>query len=159
MSTNKFEVGDKVKLVRLDVNDSIYVPAMNKYLGRIGVVVYILVDIIVRFDDEPNGCFFISDNWLELVEKHKPEPEYWNGQFIVIKECLTKPGYLSMRNDVVIGKVYTLNDGKMTLERGRLCQNYNYKTFGEFAKRLRDFGAEIIEFKGFCKNEGKDHNE
>lgn len=158
MSTNKFEIGDKVKFVSLDVNASIYVPGMKKYLGCIGEVTnvsgcgYISVD----FGDECLS-FFYPTNWLELVEKHKPE--YWSGKFIVVGRCLTKPWYPSMLDDVVIGKVYTLNDGKMRLERGRLCRNYNYKTFDDFAKRLRDFGAEIIEFKGFCKNEGKDHNE
>ena len=157
MSMNKFEVGDKVKVVRLDVNNRIYIPALSKHLGNMGTIKFKEVDneVAVTFD---NGQFwYFNTDWLELVEKHKPE--YWSGKFIVVGRCLTKPWYPSVLNDVVIGKVYTLNDGKMTLERGRLCQNYNYKTFGEFAKRLRDFGAEIIEFKGFCKNEGKDHNE
>lgn len=153
MSTNKFEVGDKVKLVSLDVNNDIYVPDMIKHLGNIGVVACnceFVEKILVDFGDFPFS-FFYPTGWLK--------PVYWSGKFIVVGECQTKTPIYPKMQPVTVGKVYELKDGKATLDDGRVIQNYNYGAFNAFAARLRDFGAEIIEFKGFCKNEGKDHNE
>ena len=152
----KFEIGDKVKLTKLDTTNFWYVPSMNEYLGQIGTIKgnNISGSIDVIFNDK--YIFSYPANWFELVEKHKA---YWNGQFVVVGECQTKSLIHPKMQPVTIGKVYELKDGKVTLDDGRVIQNYHYKNFDDFAARLRDFGVRIIEFKGFCRNEGKGKNE
>ena len=152
----KFKVGDKVKLTMLDTTNYLYVPSMNKYLGQIGTIKgnNISGSIDVIFNDK--YIFSYPANWFELVEKHET---YWNGQFIVMGECSTKSWLHPKMQPVTIGKVYELKDGKATLDDGRVIQNYHYKSFDDFAARLRDFGVRIIEFKGFCRNKGKEQNE
>lgn len=153
----KFKVGDKVKLTMLDITNYLYVPSMNEYLGQIGTIRgnNISGSIDVNFNDK--YTFSYPANWFELVEQRKHE--YWNGQFIVVGECSTKSLLHPKMQPVTIGKVYELKDGKVTLDDGRVIQNYNYKAFDAFANRLRDFGVRIIEFKGFYKYEGKGKNE
>ena len=155
---NKFEIGDKVKLTKLDMKYSLHVPGMNKYLGQIGTVKSNegLDAVTVDFNDGLLS-FIYPDEWLELIEKNKPY--YWNGKFIVVGECSTKSWIYPKMQPVTIGKVYELKDGKVTLDDGRVIQNYNYTAFNAFASRLRDFGVRIIEFMGFCQNEGKGKNE
>lgn len=157
MNMSNFEVGDKVRLMKLDVTNYLYVPSMNEYLGQIGTIKgnNISGSIDVNFNDK--YVFSYPANWFELVEKHKSN--YWNGKFIVVGECSTKSWLHPKMQPVTIGKVYELKDGKVMLDNGRIIQNYNYKTFDDFASRLRDFGVRIIEFKGFCRNEGKGKNE
>lgn len=152
MNMSKFKVGDEVKLARLDVTNYLYVPGMNEYLGQIGTIRgnNISGSIDVKFDDK--YVFSYPANWFELVD-------YWNGKFIVVGECSTKSCLHPKIQPVTIGKVYELKDGKVTLDDGRVIQNYNYKAFDAFASRLRDFSVRIIEFKGFCRNKGKEQNE
>ena len=157
MIMSNFEVGDKVKLVRLDIHDRLYVPMMNRFLGETMTITqfYKHCDFLdVSFEET---TLWFNTDWLELVKKHKPE--YWNGKFIVVGECSTKSWLHPRMQPVTIGKVYELKDGKVTLDDGRVIQNYNYKTFDAFASRLREFGVRIIEFKGFCRNEGNGKNE
>ena len=156
MDMSNFEVGDKVRLTMLDTTNHLYVSRMNGYLRQIGTVRgnTISGNIDVAFDDI--YTFSYPANWFELVEKHETS---WNGQFVVVGECQTKSLIYPKMQPVTAGKVYELKDGKVTLDDGRVIQNYHYKNFDDFAARLRDFGVRIIEFKGFCLNEGKGKNE
>lgn len=152
----KFEVGDKVKLTRLDVTNYLYVPSMNKYLGQIGTIRSRTCPEYIEVNFGDVYTFSYPVDWFELVEKH---PDYWNGRFIVVGECSTRSWLHPRMQPVTIGKVYELKDGKVTLDDGRVIKNYNYKTFDAFASCLRDFGVRVIEFKGFVRIEGKGKNE
>lgn len=156
MGMSNFEVGDKVRLTRLDTTNHLYVSRMNGCLGQIGTVRgnTISGNVDVTFDGIYTFCY--PANWFVLVKKHET---YWNGQFVVVGECQTKSLLHPKMQPVTIGKVYELKDGKVTLDDLSIIQNYHYKSFDDFAARLREFGVRIIEFKGFCRNEGKGKNE
>lgn len=159
MGMEKFEAGDKVRMTRLDTTNNVYISGMKKHLGQIGQVHDVTENgryMAVAYGENMGGFYYPVD-WFELVEKRKPD--YWNGQFIVVGECQTKSLIHPKMQPVTVGKVYELKDGKATLDDGRVIQNYNYKTFDDFASRLRDLGVRIIEFKGFCRNKGKEQNE
>lgn len=146
---NKFEVGDKVKIIRMDTKWSAYQKWLNKYIGKIGEIVK---NESLVSDDDPyhdvefldGQVFSMKDEWLELVEKKKKE--YWNGKMI----CTLSEGLYFTK-----GKIYDVRNGIMFDDSGTGYNMYGYddgySNPEEITKSAHEDGHyEFIEFKGFA---------
>jgi len=145
----KFEIGDKVKVVKLDVTEPDYVSDLNQYLGCTGIVrdtQFFGSELLVKFDDG-NSWYFYPD-WLELVEKKK---KGWTGRIVVagrlydnFPSCEEPP--------VETGKVYRVINGQIILDHGKRIIPKNNETFDDICRYMSGHQVSIIEFKGFCIN-------
>lgn len=104
----KFEVGDKVKIDRMDTHWSGYQPYMRFELGDIGKIVGVTENGI-RLDLSESGMasltLTVPCDWLGLVEKGK---KLYNGKVICTK---FKPNDKYHIVKFTPGKVYTIKDG------------------------------------------------
>lgn len=102
MNYFKIEIGDKVKIVKLDCNWSKWTPELSNYIGKTGVIVVNCCDYVgIDFGDE-TGRWYFHNNWLELVEKAK---KYWSGKVVCVDT--------ESEDYFVKGKVYKVKDGRI----------------------------------------------
>lgn len=145
----KFEIGDKVKVVRLDTTKTDYVPELNAYLGRTGIIrdtQKLGSELRVEFDNGNTWWFY--PEWLELVEKKK---KGWAGK-IVVAGRLYDHFPSCEEPHVETGKVYSVNNGQIILDHGRRIIPKNNETFDDIRRWMSGHQVSVIEFKGFCKN-------
>lgn len=137
----KFEVGDKVKLVRLDIKDRLYVSKMNEFLGKTMTVTHYYIgrgflDIRVK----ESNLWFNAD-WLELVENKK---KGWTGQ--VVCTSIAYPCF----EFFTPGKVYDVNDGLLIDDTGTPYEPIRFNSVNDIIDYFITY--RFIEFKGFNKN-------
>lgn len=143
----KFEVGDKVKVVRLDTTRTDYVSDLKKYLGCVGTIrdtQIIGSELRVEFDNGASWWFY--PDWLELVEKKQ---KGWTGKVVCTKVNYPCANYFE------IGKVYEVIAGRLIDETGTPYDNeYSYISAAALIKYFEERSDfyRFIEFKGFCKN-------
>ena len=145
----KFEIGDEVKVVRLDTSKNDYVPELNVYLGCTGIIQnrqFSGSELLVKFDNGHSWYFY--PEWLELAEKKK---KGWTGRIVVagrlydyFPSCEEPP--------VETGKVYRVINGQIILDHGKRIIPKNNETFDDIRRWMSGHQVSIIEFKGFCKN-------
>lgn len=143
----KFEIGDKVKIVRLDTTRTDYVSDLKKYLGCVGTIratQIIRSELMVEFDSGASWYFY--PEWLELVAKKK---KGWTGKVV----C-TEVNY-PCANFFEIGKVYEVKNGYLIDRTGTPYDNvHSYNSAADliqyFEKNSNYY--RFVEFKGFCKN-------
>ena len=134
----KFEAGDKVKLVRLDIKDRLYVSEMNEFLGKT-MTVKGYTKCCGRFDvflKEANLWF--NPEWLELVEKKK---KGWTGQ--VVCTSTTYPCFVFFTP----GKVYDVKDGLLIDDTGTPYEPIQFNSVNDIINYFETYS--FIEFKGF----------
>ena len=144
----KFESGNKVKVVRLDVTKPDYVSDLNQYLGRTGTIhdtQFFGSELLVEFDDG-NSWWFYPD-WLELVEKKK---KGWTGKIVVIDAPKLSPPFDSYRYEP--GIVYTVKAGSIQVLPWFSKKPLQNSTFEDIRDWFSRRAVKVIEFKGFCKN-------
>jgi hypothetical protein len=149
----KFKVGDKVKIVRMDTKWSAYQKVLNKYIGTIGKIVK--TEGLVSDDDPYHDVefldgltFSIKDEWLELVEKKKTG---WNGKVVCVN---IKPMVISCRRFFSVGKVYKVVNGKLLDDDNNINNPWTgvldpIKDFNDLIERTKNY-YDFIEFKGFA---------
>lgn len=136
---DKFEVGDKVRIVKLDVTGDLCVRnAMKKALGEFGVVRPRLnggtsVAEAVFVETEDGNSYFYMPEWLELVEKAKKP---WNGKVICVD---------SRNRYFTIGKIYEVKKGELYDDSKTPFTHFLYYNCPTNAP-----GAYFVEFKGFA---------
>lgn len=143
----KFEIGDKVKVVRLDTTKNDYVSDLNQYLGCAGTICktqYTGSELLVEFDSG-NSWWFYPD-WLELVEKKK---KGWSGKIVVIDAPKLPPFDLCRYEP---GKVYTVKDGRIEVEHWLSKIPMKNAAFEDIRDWFSRRAVNVIEFKGFCEN-------
>lgn len=143
-----FEIGDKVKVVKLDCNWSKWAPELSNYIGKTGVIMVNCCDYVgIDFGDE-TGRWYLCKNWLELVEKSS---KYWTGKVI----CIQAKPYHKFE----VGKVYEVKDGRFM---GPSCTNQTVieeqcccVTGVDNLNERYGYGDPIkfVEFKGFAGEE------
>lgn len=153
--------GSIVKWVKADYNDT-FKQYGNELFGKAGTVVAVFEEeIFVRFDVFGGDIPKVKSTIIELNKNQVIElngDQYWSGKFIVTS--IVDDPYSDVKQYITEGKVYTLKNGKFTGDNGRVCSNYKYVSFEDLKKRFHDaWHTEIIEFKGFANDKGKDHNE
>lgn len=141
----KFEIGDKVKLVRLDVKDRLYVKMMNEFLGKkMTVRKCTMYNDFLDVGVKENNLWFNAD-WLELVEKKK---NGWTGQVVCVAITCHCGEYFTP------GKVYNVKDGYLIDKTGA---PYTPTLFNSVNSLIAYFETpprpyRFIEFKGFNEN-------
>ena len=156
----KFEVGDKVIIAKMDIHWPDYCGSLNKFIGKTAVVEDIGKESIrLRIIDTDvigymcSDTWYFNPDWLELVEKAN---KYYTGKVICTK---FQEDYRSKYYDVKFtpGKVYTICNGTL------LDDIVSPAPYRMGIKNMDDVNAEnyvdveFIEFKGYVE-EGKDKN-
>lgn len=151
----KFEIGDIVKVVKLDCKWNNWVNDLAKYIGKTGKIKrYDICGEItygVQFEDD---WWHFPEDWLELVEKAE---KYWTGKVVCIDT--------ESEDYFVKGKVYKVKNGRIFGENHVEIQKVCTGPITEL--RLGDifwcsslpsvFSTKFVEFKGFaCDKEGND---
>lgn len=142
-----FEIGDKVRVVKLDWNWSEWAPELSNYIGKTGVIVVNCRDHVgIEFDDE-TGRWYFCKNWLELVEKAE---KYWTGKVVCVDT--------ESEEYFVVGKAYMVKDGKIFGENH--CEIQTCYTEPITKLNLGDiswcpllpnvFSTKFIEYKGMA---------
>ena len=139
----KFEVGDNVKIVRMDVNWYAYAPRMRYILGEVGFIVECNCPVgnpCIKFAD--GNEFYVPDGWFELVEKAK---KGWTGKVICTE--VDAPCYDMFE----VGKVYDVIDGKLISCNSKPypSNHWTFTSAENIDERVRHYG--FIEFKGFAE--------
>jgi len=142
----KFEIGDKVKLIRLDTKGRLYVTMMNEFLGQTMTVARCERchgHLDVRLEE---AHLWFNPEWLELVEKKK---KGWTGQVVcteVHDPCL---------NCFELGKVYDVKNGLLIDRTGTpYSDTVRYNSAVDLIQRFEKYNEyyRFIEFKGFNEN-------
>lgn len=147
---SKFEVGDTVKVVKLDYNWWSWVPQLAQYIGKTGKIKRPLNDCdeAIYTVDFNNDSWCFPKDWLELVEKSS---KYWTGKVV----CIQSEPYYKFE----VGKVYEVKDGRFM---GPSCTNQNVieeqcccVTGVDNLNERYGYGDPIkfVEFKGFADQE------
>ena len=137
----KFEVGDKVKLVRLDVKDRLYVSSMNKFLGETMTVTRCEqcrdhLDIQLK-----ESTLWFNPEWFELVEKKR---KGWTGQ--VVCTSTTYPFF----DFFTPGKVYDVKYGYLIDKTGTPYMPLQFNSANDLINYFEtNTNYRFIEFKGF----------
>lgn len=139
----KFELGDKVKVVKLDCNWVDWCDELANYIGRTGIIKrFYFREQGVQFEDGMRWNF--PEDWLELVEKAKMGCD---GQvFIVDKDTSV---------ELEAGKVYDVKDGYL-MNGGRCYNLMPYSSIKDLLTWLAGHDRphiQAIEFKGFADQE------
>lgn len=145
---DKFEVGDKVKVVRLDVTKPDYVSALNQYLGRTGTIrgtQFFGSELLVEFDN--GSSYYFYPEWLELVEKKK---KGWSGKIVIVSTA--QPPLFPGKYQCEPGNVYTVKDGSIQVLPWYSVTPLRNFTFEDIQDWFSRRAVNVIEFKGFCKN-------
>ncbi len=162
MSNNvKIEVGDRVRIVAVDLRDGA-TDSMGELLGSYGTVValYSNSDAVVELDIctsyGVNDFIYRMKN-LQLVEKvEKKKPSYFTGKVICTKSSPKDPSFCNF----TVGKVYNIQNGILYDDDDKKRNNFvnipfitkvedvNYLNM----KNEENFPGEFkfIEFKGFA---------
>ena len=143
-----FEIGDKVKVVRLDVTKPDYVSDLNRYLGCTGTIndkQFSGNELLVEFDNG-NSWYFYPE-WLELVEKKK---NGWSGK-IVIVNAPKRPVFFD-EHPYKPGNVYTVKNGTIQVFPWLNKTPSQNSTFEDIRDWFSWRVVNVIEFKGFCEN-------
>lgn len=144
----KFEIGDKVKVVRMDMTQPDYVSDLNQYLGCTGIIrdtYFFGNELLIKFDDG-NSWWFYPD-WLELVEKKR---KGWTGK-IVIVNAPKQPVFFD-EYPYKPGNVYTVKDGTIQVFPWLHKTPSQNGTFEDIRDWFSMRSVNVIEFKGFCEN-------
>ena len=137
----KFEIGDKVKIIRMDTRWYNYVPDLTKYLGITGIVKESSPkQVRVEFDDGDSWWF--DSDWLK-------NQKGWTGKIIVVG---VKPNAYYTPSHFTPGQVYTVEDGHIKITPYHSITPYLASTFEDIWNWFRGRCIEVLEFKGFCKN-------
>ena len=143
----KFEIDDKVKVVRLDTTRTDYVSDLNKYLGCVGIIRAMQIigkELCVEFDN--GASWWFCPDWLELVKKKQ---KGWTGK-VVCTEV-----YFPCMNYFEIGKVYEVKNGLLIDKTGTPYDSVHpYDSAADLIQNFEKYNKyyRFIEFKGFCKN-------
>ena len=142
----KFEIGDKVKIVRMDTTRTDYVSDLNKYLGCVGTICATQIigsELRVEFDNGASWWFY--QDWLELVEKKQ---KGWTGKVVCTKVDYPCGNYFE------IGKVYEVKNGLLIDKTGTSYTSTRYDSAADLIKYFEKNNQVycFVEFKGFCKN-------
>lgn len=154
----KFNVGDKVQVVRMDISDVGYdrnCCFQNNYLGKTGTVESIQATdskdefiLGVSFDDTfiLNEHFAVNSKWVELMKRP------YNGKVICVEA-----------NDnslFKLGKIYKVVEGRLYDESKDpwSVRVYSIEDINHLVNSPVDAGVKFIEFKGYADT-GKDKNE
>lgn len=141
----KFEAWDKVKLVRLDINDRLYVPIMNEFLGKTMTVARcerVHGHLDVRLEE---AHLWFNPEWFELVEKKK---KGWTGQVV----C-TSSAYPPYGECFTPGKVYDVKNGLLIDKTGTPYMPLQFNSAKDLINHFEaNTNYRFIEFKGFNEN-------
>ena len=137
----KFEIGDTVKLVRLDIKDRLYVSSMNKFLGETMTVTRCEqcrdhLDIQLK-----ESTLWFNPEWFELVEKKK---KGWTGQVVCTSSTCSFMEYFTP------GKVYDVKNGLLIDETGTPYKSIRFNSVNDIIDYFITY--RFIEFKGFNEN-------
>lgn len=152
----KFEVGDKVIIAKMDIHWPLYSELLNKFIGKIAKVESMHKEGIQLAIVDASGCIdslYFNPDWLELVEKSN---KHYTEKVICTK---FQEDYRSKyyRVKFTPGKVYAINDGTLFDD---IVSPFPYRCE---IKNMDDLNTknyvdvEFIEFKGYVE-EGKDKN-
>lgn len=138
----KFEVGDKVKVVKLDCNWVGWCDELKNYIGKTGIIIGFSFGMEARSVQFEDKWYNFPIEWLEPIESCD-----CNGQvFIVDADCSA---------ELETGKVYNVKDGYLMIEKG----HYNPLPFHKMKDLLTWLAGpdrphiQAIEFKGFADQE------
>ena len=145
----KFEIGDKVRMVVLDSRDNVYIPQLDRYMREIGKIKEIrsreanhnIKDCKVQFSDD---WWWVNSEWLELVEKANKK-KYYNGKAV----CVYYPSDDPSLTSFTVGKVYPVKDGIIYDNDSDPYNANRFESIDEFNKCHSI--AKFIEFKGFAE--------
>lgn len=154
----KFNVGDKVQVVRMDISDVGYdrnCCFQNIYLGKTGTVESIQATdskdefiLGVNFDDVFifNTYSTVNSKWVELMKRP------YNGKVICIQA--------KDNSFFKLGKIYKVVEGRLHDESKDPWHVpvYSIEDINHLVNSPVDVGIKFIEFKGYADT-GKDKNE
>lgn len=135
--TKEIKVGDQVRVARMDTNDPLYTPYKKAYLGQIGRVKRIGINVVVQFSEDEH--IHLNRCWLELVKKAE---KGFTGKVV----CVKSDNYYFTE-----GKVYSIHDGVICDDTGR---PYWERKCWQDTFRITDISqphicsVTFIEFKG-----------
>ena len=136
-------LGDKVRLVKLDVNNYDYIPELKEYLGEEGTVVAMkgdsreTVEIRVEFKDGQH--YWFNPEFLEVQE-----PKGWTGKVV----CVSKS--TDIFTPFTVGKVYDVDKGLARDNNSGCVWIRNVTSVEDLNRRSQPY-CEFIEFKGFAE--------
>ena len=147
----KFEVGDKVMVVKLDLSWYACFSNMGHLLGKTGVIIESDCngeDSFYIYFDDCRKYYHLKPDWLELVEKKK---KGWNGKVVCVKSHRPNMDLFT------VGKVSDVVDGKIFDNSGTFYNGADesairsLKDLLEMTESFYDF----IVFKGFADKKGE----